>query len=252
MKTLQEILDNYEKYKTFLEDRLGRRLCDFLTEEQAKKIGFELKEGYEWPTPKEWTKENILEQLRSDVDFGFEKALNQRGISSSLMFSVIQGWNMILEDGLEGWPDNDYAQYGLPLFKATAEKYGWDNPIGSDTGREFKYGIDEYWLDELCIPSLYYINDNLGILTTASREGVYKGKELDSWNKPGVKNPYLEFYKDTPFIDFLSSKISGSEVEGKRILFPIKNTKEELVDFWNKILEIAKEYGKINSSSNPS
>ena len=27
----------------------------------------------------------------------------------------------------------------LPLFRATAVKYGWDNPIGEDSGRERKY-----------------------------------------------------------------------------------------------------------------
>lgn len=32
-----------------------------------------------------------------------------------------------------------YGFYGLPLFKATAVKYGWDNPIGEDSGRERKY-----------------------------------------------------------------------------------------------------------------
>lgn len=31
------------------------------------------------------------------------------------------------------------GNYGLPLFKATAVKYGWDNPIGEDSGRERKY-----------------------------------------------------------------------------------------------------------------
>lgn len=35
---------------------------------------------------REWTRENILEQLKSDVEFGFEKALDQRGISASLMW----------------------------------------------------------------------------------------------------------------------------------------------------------------------
>lgn len=35
--------------------------------------------------------------------------------------------------------EDDYAFYGLPLFKATAVKYGWDNPIGEDSGRERKY-----------------------------------------------------------------------------------------------------------------
>lgn len=35
--------------------------------------------------------------------------------------------------------ENDYRFYRLPLFKATAVKYGWDNPIGEDSGRERKY-----------------------------------------------------------------------------------------------------------------
>ena len=34
---------------------------------------------------------------------------------------------------------DNYAMYGLPLFKATAVKYGWDNPIGDDTGEEDFY-----------------------------------------------------------------------------------------------------------------
>lgn len=40
---------------------------------------------------------------------------------------------------LEDWDEDDYRFYGLPLFKATAVKYGWDNPIGEDSGRERKY-----------------------------------------------------------------------------------------------------------------
>ncbi len=140
MKTIQQILDNWKDYEGFLDDRFGKRFSDFLTEEQAASIGWTLKDGCEWPEPKEWTKENILAQLKEDVAFGFEKALNQRGISSSLMFDVVLKWNRVLEDGLEDWSENDYALYGLPLFKATAIKYGWENPIGNDSGRESKYG----------------------------------------------------------------------------------------------------------------
>ena len=77
--------------------------------------------------------------IEEDVRFGFEKALNQRGISASLMFECVMMWNYILEEGLESWGEDDYAFYGLPLFKATAVKYGWDNPIGEDSGRERKY-----------------------------------------------------------------------------------------------------------------
>lgn len=44
-----------------------------------------------------------------------------------------------LIESLEDWDEDDYGFYGLPLFKATAVKYGWDNPIGEDSGRERKY-----------------------------------------------------------------------------------------------------------------
>lgn len=138
MKTIEEIIKNYENYGTSIEDRFGRRLCQFLTKEQMKEIGFELEEGIDH-TPAEWTRENIINQLRCDVEFGFEKALDKRGISSSLMFCVVMSWNKVLEEGLEDWDEDNYRYYGLPLFKATALKYGFDNPIGDDYGDEYKY-----------------------------------------------------------------------------------------------------------------
>lgn len=135
MLQLDYILNNWDKFETPIEDRLGRRLCQFLTIEQAKSIGWEIQEP-NWQ-PKEFTKENIIEQLEKDVAFGFEKALNQRGISASLMYEVVRGWLFILEDPLEDF--DEYPMYGLPLFKAVAVKYGFDNPIGEDTGSEDKY-----------------------------------------------------------------------------------------------------------------
>lgn len=143
MKTIQEIIDNYSEYQVFLDDRFGYRLCQFLTEEQAKQIGFELDKEKNpeatWKEPKEWTRENILHQLEKDVNFGFEKALDKRGISANLMFEVVRMWNKVLEEGLEDWDEDHYPNYGLPLFKATAEKYGWSNPIGDDSGSEDYY-----------------------------------------------------------------------------------------------------------------
>lgn len=130
MKTLDEIVNNYEEWSVFLDDRFGVRLAQFLTQEQLEKIGFK------------WTRENILSQLKEDVEFGFEKALDKRGISASLMFAVVLRWNRVLEEGLEDYPEDNYAMY-LPLFKATAEKYGWENPIGDDSGSEDYYN-EEY------------------------------------------------------------------------------------------------------------
>lgn len=143
MKTLQEIINNYKEWEMFLDDRFGARLCSFLTAEQAKAIRFEFKPEYAAThKPLPWTRENILAQLEKDVDFGFYKALNKRGISSELMFDVVQRWNKVLEEGLENFSEDNYAQYGLPLFKATAVKYGFANPIGNDTGSEYKYSAE--------------------------------------------------------------------------------------------------------------
>lgn len=119
-------------------------LAKFIPYNMIKDFGMEPNEEYNneerWnSTVVEFTRENVLKQLEEDVRFGFEKALNQRGISASLMFECVMMWNYILEEGLEDWDEDDYGFYGLPLFKATAVKYGWDNPIGEDSGRERKY-----------------------------------------------------------------------------------------------------------------
>lgn len=136
MKTLQQVKENYKSKA--IDGRDIDRLFQFIPENELPDFGIELKEEYKGThEPIEFTKENILKQLKSDVDFGFEKALNKRGISAGLMYEVVSMWNWILEEGLENF--DKYAQYGLPLFKATAEKYGFDNPIGSDKGNESKY-----------------------------------------------------------------------------------------------------------------
>lgn len=142
MKTIESVLAEYKSQT--LDGRDLSRLAEFLTIEQLPEIGYTIKtEAADKWKPKEWTRENIINQLKDDVTFGFEKALNKRGISAGLMFSVVHMWNWILEEGLENHDeDAGYAQYGLPLFKATAVKYGFDNPIGDDTGTESQYESD--------------------------------------------------------------------------------------------------------------
>ncbi len=122
-----------------LDGRDAYRLARFVPTERLAEIGVEVKDG-ETHVPQEFTRENVLEQLRKDVAFGFDKALDQRGISAGLMYQVVQMWNTILQDGLEDF--EDYAQYGLPLFKATAVKYGFNNPIGEDRGDEPRYACE--------------------------------------------------------------------------------------------------------------
>jgi hypothetical protein len=136
MKTLDYVIRNYKS--NCLDGRDLYRLVLFVPEDRLGEIGYEIKEEAKGTYKhKEWTKENILSQLKEDVAFGFEKALDNRGISSSFMYQVVKMWNWVLEEGLEDF--DNYTMYGLPLFKATALKYGFENPIGDDSGSEVKY-----------------------------------------------------------------------------------------------------------------
>lgn len=139
MKTLEEAT---KRKSECLDGRDLSRLVQFLPIERWGEIGASPKEGVDLSDfkPKEWTRENILEQLERDVAFGFEKALDQRGLSSSAMYQVIKMWMWVLDDDLQH--SDGYAQYGLPLFKSVAVKYGLPNPIGDDRGSESKYSAD--------------------------------------------------------------------------------------------------------------
>ena len=136
MKTVDQVLESYKC--NALDGRDIYRLVDFIPEEKLSVFDMELKEEFSGKHKEiPLTRETVLERLERDVAFGFEKALYKRGISSSLMHDVVRMWNWILEEGLEDF--DDYPQYGLPLFKATAEKYGFNNPIGDDEGTEDQY-----------------------------------------------------------------------------------------------------------------
>lgn len=149
MKTLEEIVKSY-KSET-LDGRDLSRLAQFVPFDMLSELGIEPNEEYN--TPEKWnktvipfTRENVLKQLEKDVSFGFEKALDRRGISSSLMYECVRMWNIILEEGLEDF--DSYPQYGLPLFKETAVKYGFPNPIGDMCGDEDIFSAEsKEWFD---------------------------------------------------------------------------------------------------------
>lgn len=119
MLKLQTILDNYKEWETLIDDRFGRRLCNFLTPEQAEKINFILSSEL---AQKPWTEENVKEQLKQDVEFAWEKACNGRGISSALMVDVVSKWCKVLENGLQ---PGEYEDYGKEFLSKVDRLYGW-------------------------------------------------------------------------------------------------------------------------------
>jgi len=121
-----------------LDNRDLKRLIVFYPVSEYEDFGFELsKNATSIPEVVPYTREKVLEYLKNDLEFAFEKALAQRGISTQLLWEVIKMWMWVLEDELVHF--SHYEYYGLPLFKAVAVKYGLNNPIGDDTGSEEKY-----------------------------------------------------------------------------------------------------------------
>ena len=104
-----------------LDGRDYSRLIYFFPVNEWSAFGFSLVEGAEPPTPKPWTEENILAQLRDDVAFGIEKAEGERGISSASMYAVVKMWLWILDDPLQD--HTEYHSYGLPFFRQVEAKY---------------------------------------------------------------------------------------------------------------------------------
>lgn len=144
MLTQEQVLEAIKSGHQFqcLDRRDLARLSDFFPISQWETLGIKINPKYDQSTfvQKEWILENVLEQLKNDVSFGFEKALNRRGISSSLMYEVVKMWLWILEDDLKDF--NEYSMYGLPLFKKVAIKYGFPDEIDGYDGIESRFSED--------------------------------------------------------------------------------------------------------------
>lgn len=143
MLTIEKALEvSKSENQTTIDSRMLARMTQFMTVEQVEQVGFVFNdiEAREKHVPAAFTQEAVMAQLKADVAFGFEKALNQRGISSSLMYEVVSGWLQVLE--IRDQFTTDYAQYGLPLFKQVAVHFGFDNPIGNDVGDESHYASE--------------------------------------------------------------------------------------------------------------
>lgn len=118
---VKEHINEFEE-DSFIDRRFTKRFIDFLPTSEWEKFGFRYT-GEDEYIPKEWTEENVITQLKEDVQFGYEKAINERGISSELMAMVVNAWCKILQNGLnlngnDGW-------YHKKQFTTVAEHYGW-------------------------------------------------------------------------------------------------------------------------------
>jgi hypothetical protein len=127
MKTKKEILEAVKNETLdrdnckFVDSRDYARLVHFFPVKDWEKFGLKLKEGAGEPKVEEYTIDNVMEYVKRDLDFAFEKAINHRGISSSLMFDVMKMWMWILEDELADTAG--YGNYGIFFYSKIAKKY---------------------------------------------------------------------------------------------------------------------------------
>lgn len=139
MKSLNYVKEHYKEIEQddFLDRRWTARFIEFLPTDEWKDYGFEYV-GEGTHETLEWTEENILKQLKKDVAFAIEKAVDHRGISADLMNNVLQSWCIVLENDLE---NTDYGWYGDKLIKAVDALYNF-NLVDSDT---FDKSFYENW-----------------------------------------------------------------------------------------------------------
>ena len=123
MKTLQWVKEHIDEVEqdNFFDHRFTKRFLDFLPVDEWSEYGFSYS-GEGEPEVKEWTEENVLAQLKRDVEFAIDKSTNHRGISASLMYDVLKAWCIVMENGLE---NTSYGYYGDKLIKKVDEYYNF-------------------------------------------------------------------------------------------------------------------------------
>lgn len=125
MKSLEFVLNNFKSQ--CLDGRDTYRLADYTPKDKLHILGCKLKKGAQH-TPKKWCKENVLNDLKGDIRFGYDKAVNERGISSALMISVVEMWDWVLTDDNKPLDKGNQLIFlrpnALAEFRSLADKYG--------------------------------------------------------------------------------------------------------------------------------
>lgn len=111
--------------KSILDNRDLNRLLAYVTFDEAQAIigdRLNAQDAGEWGEVKTWDEETVKAHMHSSLSFAFEKALNQRGISASLMHTVMKMWLWVIQDD-ELLGDAWYDAYGLGYLYAIRDKH---------------------------------------------------------------------------------------------------------------------------------
>lgn len=132
MRKQQEIIQRLKDIES--EDVFGIERSDlipYLDYENAKEF---LKEGItkeEWDKDRKSTDEEVMKEMSGYIEFAWDKAIGERGLSANRNIMHYSAWIWLLNDGsFEEYKekcDNEYSEYGKPVLSWICKKYGYDN-----------------------------------------------------------------------------------------------------------------------------
>ena len=145
MKTQEEIVARIDEVTD--RDFLGFEMSDLYNSlnkenliETLLKLGSkstreELEKEFAEHKPVFQTDEDVVAEIKRYMDFAIGKAVNHRGISTCRSISHYRTWTWFIDDK-ETYDflknDDNYRNYGAPMLKFVAEKYGCPLPDGED------------------------------------------------------------------------------------------------------------------------
>lgn len=118
-----------------IEARKGTDMLGFEVSEYLPFLDFDdakpyLKDGVtaaEWDAAKKpRTREAVLATMLDYMDFAWEKAHGERGISAWRSIAHFQAWLWLVGERDMAEQIADYDDYGKPQLKAICRKFGWD------------------------------------------------------------------------------------------------------------------------------
>lgn len=127
MRTQEEILKRIGEIKSDFSGAERSSLLYYLSYENAKKFLKEEVTEEDWNKDRKSTDEDVLKEMKDYINFAWEKAHGERGLSASRSLSHYSAWIWLLNDGnfeeFENQAENNYAMYGKPVLKWICKKY---------------------------------------------------------------------------------------------------------------------------------
>jgi hypothetical protein len=142
MKTRKEVIKTFKSQCFDKRDLI--RLSAYLKNDECEQLGLKVSAKYKKTNKdvcKEWTEENIIGSLLKDAEFGFDKARQNKNISSPLMFLCCKMWIDILDDEeiQKQYIYKNYFNYGVGLFSFIISKYKVEKQNLSSGNSEKRY-----------------------------------------------------------------------------------------------------------------